>query len=162
MEVLIRNARLDEGKLLAEIERECFPPLEAASEEAILERLQTFPENFFVAELEGKVIGFVNGGVTNEAYLPDEMYHNIKLHCPNGKYQTVFGLNVLAEYRRNGIGGKLICHLVEVSRERGKAGVILTCKDFRIPFYENLGFINYGLSDSEHGSASWYDMRQYF
>jgi len=162
MEVLIRNARIEEGKLLAEIERKCFPVLEAASEDAILERLHTFPENFFVAELDGKVIGFVNGGVTNEAHLPDEMYHNISLHCPNGKYQTVFGLNVLEEYRRNGIGGKLIRHLVEVSRERGKAGVILTCKDFRIPFYESLGFVNYGLSDSAHGNAAWYDMRQYF
>ena len=83
MEVLIRNARLDEGKRLAEIEKACFPPLEAASEEAILERLNAFPENFFVAEVEGTVIGFVNGGVTNEAYLPDEMYHDIKLHYPN-------------------------------------------------------------------------------
>ena len=162
MKVLIRNAKMDEGKLLAEIERKCFPPSEAASEDTVLERLQTFPENFFVAEVEGVVVGFVNGGATREAYLPDAMYHDISLHCPDGKYQTVFGLNVLEEYRRNGIGGMLIRHLVQVSKERGKSGVILTCKDFRIRFYESLGFTNYGLSDSSHGNAAWYDMRQYF
>lgn len=162
MEVRIRNARADEGVLLADIEAKCFPPQEAASKEAILERLEAFPENFFVAEADGKVVGFVNGGTTQEAYLPDEMYHDIGLHCPEGAFQTVFGLNVLEEYRKNGIGGKLIRHLAAVSKERGKTALILTCKEYRIPFYEKLGFINYGLSDSVHGNAQWYDMRQYF
>lgn len=160
--VIIRNAKSDEGTILAEIEKRCFPEAEAASEKSIIERLHMFPENFFVAEADGEIVGFINGGATDEPHLPDEMYHDIKLHKPNGKYQTVFGLSVLEEYRKNGIGGMLIRHMIEESQKRGRRGVILTCKDYRIAYYEKFGFINYGLSDSSHGNASWYDMRVYF
>lgn len=44
--------------------------------------------------------------------------------------------------------------------ERGRAGVIRTCKDRLIPFYEGLGFacMGMGRSASVHGGAVWYDM----
>ena len=60
-QVIIRPARPEEGEALAVIEATCFPPAEAASREAVLERLATFPENFLVAETDGKAIGFING-----------------------------------------------------------------------------------------------------
>ena len=162
MSVTIRQARAEEAELLAAIEAECIPPAEAASEEEIKKRMQAFLENFFVAETEGKVVGFINGAVTDRQYLPDEMYHDIRLHQPQGDYQTVFGLNVLPGYRHRGIAGKLLDTLAEVSGKRGKKGVILTCKEHLIPFYENHGFVNYGRADSQHGMAQWYDMRNLF
>lgn len=162
MELIIRNAKDTEADLLAEIEVECFPPAEAASREAIHERMKAFPENFFVAEAEGKVIGFINGGTTDKQELPDEMYHDANLHKPDGAYQTVFGLNVLPAYRRQGIAGKLLDHLSDISLERGKKGVILTCKEHLLGFYGSHGFVNHGLADSEHGGAVWYDMRRIF
>lgn len=162
MEVIIRNATSTEGKQLAMIEAACFPPAEAATEEEVLERLAAFPENFFVAELDGKLIGFINGGTTDRPYLPDELYHDVSLHKPEGGYQTVFGLNVLPEYRCHGVAGRLVEALVEASRARGKEGVILTCKDHLIHYYAKFGFVHYGLSDSEHGGAAWNDMRLIF
>ena len=162
MDIIIRNAKIEEGPLLAEIERLCFPPAEAASEKDVLERIQTFPENFFVAVVDGKVVGFVNGGNTDAPVLPDEFYHDIAMHKPDGAYQTVFGLNVLSEYRRNGIGERLIRHYAEVARERGKKAVILTCKEQKIHFYEKCGFKYYGTADSSHGGAVWYNMQKYF
>ena len=72
-QVIIRPARPEEGEALAVIEATCFPPAEAASREAVLERLATFPENFLVAEIDGKAIGFINGANTNTQYLPDAM-----------------------------------------------------------------------------------------
>ena len=161
-ELIIRNARQEEGSILARIEGECFPAAEAASEQAIQERLGAFSENFFVAEQDGKVVGFINGGVTDEQKLPDEMYHNISLHNPNGRYQTVFGLNVLPDYRRQGIAEKLMLCLIQAARERGKSGIILTCKDHMLHYYEKFGFVNYGAADSCHGGASWNDMRLLF
>ena len=107
-QVIIRPARPEEGEALAVIEATCFPPAEAASREAVLERLATFPENFLVAETDGKAIGFINGANTDTPYLPDAMYHDITLHKPNGDYQTVFGLNVLPDYQRHGIAAKLV------------------------------------------------------
>lgn len=159
MEYRIRNAAIEEGAILAGIEAACFPPAEAASREAVLERIEVFPENFFVAETEGRIIGFINGGNTDEPILPDEFYRDITMHKPDGAYQTVFGLNVLSEYRRRGIGEQLVRRYVEAARERGKKGVILTCKEEKIHFYEKIGFTCHGVADSCHGGAVWYDMK---
>ncbi len=160
--IKIRNAKIEEVTKIAEIERICFPAAEAASEAEFRERMEAFLENFFVAELDGRIIGFINGGTTNQAKLPDEMYHDISLHKPDGDVQTVFGLDVLPDYRGRGIAGKLLAYLVNVSRERGKKAVILTCEEHLIPFYERGGFVNHGVADSTHGGAKWYDMQQWF
>lgn len=162
MEIMIRNAKPEEWELLAGIEAECFPPAEAASREEIQKRMAVFPENFFVAEVNGRIAGFINGGTTDKPYLPDEMYHDISLHKPEGAYQTVFGLNVLPDYRHKGIAGKLLDYMNEKSRARGKQGVILTCKKHLLGFYEKHGYVNYGPADSAHGNAQWYDMRNIF
>ena len=162
MKVTIRPARPEEAKTLASIEAVCFPPAEAATEEAVCRRMQAFPENFLVAELEGRAVGFINGGTTDRPYLPDEFYHNEKLHKPDGAYQTVFGLNVLPEYRRHGIARQLVEEFLSMAEKRGKKAVILTCKEHMISYYEKRGFVNYGRSDSSHGGAAWYDMRCVF
>lgn len=164
MEITIRNARPEEWELLAEIEAECFPPAEAASKESVERRMRVFPENFWVAENEeGTVVGFINGGTTDKPYLPDEFYHEEeKLHIPDGAYQTVFGLNVRPPYRKQGIARKLVMKMVEESKARKKAGVVLTCKEHLIPFYSSCGFVNHGQADSNHGGATWYDMQNIF
>ena len=160
--LMIRKAHPDEWKKLWEIERSCFPPAEAASGEMIERRLKTFPENFVVAELNGQAVGFINGGNTDEQYLPDEMYHDISLHKPDGSYQTLFGLNVIAEYRKHGIAKQLVLAYILLAKEHGKKGIILTCKDHMIHYYEKFGFVNYGAADSAHGGAKWNDMRLLF
>lgn len=162
MKVIIRQAKTEEAGSLAAIEAACFPVAEAASEQEISERMQAFPENFLVAELDGKIVGFIDGGTTDQPHLPDELYHDVRLHDPEGAYQTVFGLNVLPEYRRGGIAGQLLDRLVQLSGERGKKGVILTCKEHLIHYYEKHGFVKHGVADSCHGGATWYDMQYLF
>lgn len=161
-EIEIRGALFEEAEEIAGVEAMCFPEAEAASLEEIRERMALFPENFLVAVSERKIIGFVNGCTTDKPILGDELYHDASLHKKDGDIQTVFGLNVLPEYRRRGIAGRLLKALAELSRERGKKAVILTCKEYLIPFYESCGFVNHGLSDSQHGGAVWYDMQRWF
>ena len=74
MEVLIRNAKKEEAALLAQIEAECFPAAEAAGKQDIEARMDVFEDCFFVAETNGKIVGFINGAVAKEASLPDQMY----------------------------------------------------------------------------------------
>lgn len=162
MELKIRNATKEETEKMAEIEEICFPPAEAAGLEQIRERMAEFPENFFVAELEGKVVGFINGAATDKPVLGDELYHDAGLHKKDGDIQTVFGLNVLPEYRHQGIAHKMVQEFVETAKKRGKKAVILTCKERLIPFYESCGFQNFGMADSCHGGAVWYDMQCWF
>lgn len=156
--MMIRNARPEDVEEIIRIEAICFPPAEAAQPEDVRDRFAAFPENFFVAEVDGKIVGFINGCATNRPELPDALYHDVSLHRPDGAYQTVFGLDVLPEYRKHGIGAQLIRHHVEMARQRGKKGVVLTCKDHMIHFYERVGFVCRGVANSNHGGAKWNDM----
>ena len=154
----IREATVLELEEIIKIEKECFPPAEAAKEEDIRKRFNAFKENFIVAIKDGKVVGFINGCTTDTPELPDELYHDTSLHKPEGEYQTVFGLDVLPQYRKKGIAGKLLNYLIKVSIDRGKKGIVLTCKDYLVPYYEKFGFEHRGVSNSSHGGAKWNDM----
>ena len=154
----IRNAAPQDVEEIIRIEAVCFPPAEAAQTDDVRARYAAFPENFFVYEQDGNIAGFINGCTTDAPELPDALYHDASLHRPDGAYQTVFGLEVLPEYRKNGIGGQLIRHYVAVACARGKKGVVLTCKDHMIRFYERAGFTCRGMSASSHGGAKWNDM----
>lgn len=162
MECTIRPARPNEIERIAQIEALCFPAAETASYAEFSERYRVFSENFLVAECSGQMIGFINGGTNDVPDLPDEFYHNTALHKPDGAYQTVFGLDVLPDFRGQGIAQKLMEGFIQLARDRHKAGVILTCKERLIPFYEKLGFSNHGVSASCHGGATWYDMHCIF
>ena len=162
MEVLIRNAKKEEAALLAQIEAECFPAAEAAGKQDIEARMDVFEDCFFVAETNGKIVGFINGAVAKEASLPDQMYHDASLHDPNGAYQTVFGLDVLPAYRRNGIAGRLLERMIHHARECQRKGVVLTCKDHMVHYYAGFGFKHCGVADSTHGGAKWNEMKLLF
>ncbi len=154
----IRLAKLDDLKKIIDIERLCFPPLEAASEESIHRRFQTFPENFIVAEENGEVIGFINGCTSSFPTLTDELYDNCLLHNVQGDYQMVFGLDVLEEYRCQGVGYALMIYFIDLMKSRDKKAIVLTCKDHLIHYYEKFGFVHLGLSQSQHGNTKWNDM----
>jgi hypothetical protein len=49
--------------------------------------------------------------------------------------------------------------IVARARRQRKRAVLLLCKHELIGFYERLGFVSRGLSDSAHGGFAWYQMR---
>lgn len=154
----IRLATKEDLNEIIKIESICFPEAEAAKESDFQKRFDAFKENFIIAEDNGKIIGFINGCTTDLPKLPDELYHNVQLHKKHGDYQTIFGLNVLPDYRRNGVAAQLMNYFIELSKERGKKGMVLTCKNHLIQYYEKFGFKHQGVSASEHGGAIWNDM----
>lgn len=157
-EFMIRQAVADDIAKIAAVEEKCFPPAEAASIKSFFERFMAFPECFLVAEVDGKVVGHINGCITDSPKLVDALYHNTSLHCPDGPWQTVFGIAVLPEYQHQGIASELMKNFKEAAKQNGRKGIILTCKDAKIGFYEKLGFVYDGVSESSHGSARWNDM----
>ena len=48
--------------------------------------------------------------------------------------------------------------LIRSAEEKGRKGLILTCKERLIPYYGKFGYRNMGVSESVHGGAVWYDM----
>ena len=160
VEVIIRFADKKDLDTIIEIESICFPKAEAASEKSFRERFECFPENFLVAEIkkEQKLIGFIDGCTTDKPDLPDILYEKAELHKKDGDYQTVFGLDTLPDYRRQGVGEHLMKGLISISKKRGKKGIVLTCKDYLVHYYEKFGYKNQGVSKSCHGGAKWNDM----
>ena len=146
-EIQIRQAVIEDLEQVAAVEARCFPAAEAADEKSLKERLEAFPGSFLVAECEGRIAGFINGAATNERTIADEMFEDVSLHDPRGAYQSIFGL-----------AGRLMKALIEKAESEGRKGLILTCKEHLIGFYEQFGYCSMGVSKSVHGGAVWYDM----
>lgn len=158
MEYRIRNVEEGDLDAVCEVEAICFPAAEAAGKDAFGKRIKVFGDSFLVAEAEGVVIGFINGCATDEKTIRDEMFEDSSLHNPKGKYQSIFGLDVVPEWRKRGVASELMNCLISDAKRRGRKGLILTCKDRLIPYYEKFGYRSSGISASVHGGAVWYDM----
>ncbi|MGR5150160.1 GNAT family N-acetyltransferase [Photobacterium alginatilyticum] len=154
----IRQAMKEDINRMAQIEAICFPEAEAASLESFQKRFAVFSECFFVLEVDGVVVGHINGCTHSAPELPDALYSDASLHCPKGAYQTVFGLAVDPQYQKQGYASALTRHFIEVSRADERKGMVLTCKDYLVKFYESFGFTYQGVSTSSHGGVKWNDM----
>ena len=158
MEWNFRTAQLSDLDRVTEIEYICFPAEQAATRAAFEQRIKTFPSHFILLEHEGTSIGFVNGAVLDARYIEDEMYERTDSHNERGAYQSVYGLDVLPEYRGRGLAHKLMAQLIDQAKKEGRRGVTLTCLDEKIGFYKTMGFKNEGVSDSSHGGVVWNNM----
>ena len=154
----IRQATKEDINRMAQIESICFEEAEAASLQSFQERFAVFWECFFVLEVDGLVVGHINGCINDAPELPDELYSNPKLHKANGTYQTVFGLAVDPKYQKSGYASALMKHFIENSKLKGQKAMVLTCKDYLVEYYQGFGFTHQGLSSSNHGGAQWNDM----
>nr|WP_205611701.1 GNAT family N-acetyltransferase [Clostridium sporogenes] len=162
MNVNIRTANIEDLQAITAVESICFPQEEAASESDFKKRLSMYSNHFWLLEDDGKLVGFVNGMVTNESKLSDEMFEDANLHNENGQWQMIFGVNTIPEYRRQGCAEKIINKVIEDTKAQGRKGLVLTCKEKLLHYYAKFGFKNEGISESTHGGAVWYDMRLTF
>lgn len=158
----IRNAVMADLDAIAAVEAECFPAAEAAERADFAKRLAVYPEHFWILTEDEKIIGFVNGMVTDEPDLADEMYENASMHKEDGRWQMIFGVNTLPAYRRRGYAEMVLKRVIEDAKKQGREGLVLTCKDKLLHYYGKLGFINEGISKSVHGNVTWYQMRLCF
>ena len=156
--LIIRNIHPADLDAVTAIEAACFPPEEAAPRQSFQERIAAFPDSFFVAETNGKIIGFINGCATNSPAIYDEMFHDTAHHQPDAENLAIFGLDVLPEYRNQGVAAELMKHFIGQAQKTGRRKVILTCKAALIPYYQSFGYLNDGKSASNHGGAQWFDM----
>lgn len=160
--MLIRNATINDLTAIATVEAECFPPAEAATEQSIKARLESYANHFWLLYEDDKLISFVNGMATDEPDLQDEMYENASLHNENGKWQMIFGVDTIPSHRNQGYAEKVLWKAIEDAKEQGRTGLVLTCKERLIHYYAKFGFVNEGVSESVHGNVMWYQMRLTF
>ena len=133
-----RNIKQNEAEEAAEIERICFPPNEACSKK--------------------QMAGFLNGLATDEVVLKDEFFTDAGLHNPEGKNIMLLGLDVLPEYRSQGLARELVRRYLEREWGRGRKEIILTCLESKVAMYEKFGFKDKGIAQSTWGGEEWHEM----
>ncbi len=161
--MIIRTATIEDLELITAVEAECFPAAEAATREEFAGRLAHYANHFWLMFDDEKLIAFVDGFVTDEPDLTDEMYADASLHDENGRWQMIFGVNTIPAYRKHGYAGQLIKKAIDDAKIQGRAGLVLTCKDKLVNYYSKFGFVNEGVTDkSAHGGVAWNQMRLTF
>ena len=133
----------EEAVQAASVERVCFPPNEACTEEMMKQRALKIRELFFVADC-----------------LKDEFFRNADLHDPTGDNVMILGLAVLPKYRGIGVASELMRRYSGIQRQQGRCALILTCLDAKVEMYKKMGFEDEGISDSSWGGEQWHQMRK--
>ena len=161
--MIIRTANMEDLDAVASVEALCFPPAEAATKEAFAQRLQYYADHFWLMFDGDRLVSFMDGFVTDQEDLEDEMYERASMHDENGAWQMIFGVNTIPDCRRKGYAGLLIQRAIDDARKQGRKGLVLTCKPKLVSYYGRFGFVDEGVSEkSVHGNAVWHQMRLTF
>lgn len=158
----IRKATLADLDAISEMELRCFPEAEAATRKSFEERIRVFGDYFWLLEKDGEIISMINGMVSDEPMLKDEMFEDANMHNENGAWQMIFGVDTLPQYQKKGYAAQVMERVIADCKKQGRKGIVLTCKDRLVHYYEKFGYVNEGKSESVHGGAVWYDMRLTF
>ena len=158
-----RDIRQEEADQAVLIEKICFPPNEACSEKHMKERIGVTPELFLVAvdKTTGKLAGFLNGIATDEEKFRDEFFTDASLNNPKGKKVMILGLDVLPEYRGQGLAREIVRCYLQREEEKGRKEIVLTCLDEKVEMYKRFGFVDLGMSASVWGGEEWHEMTYY-
>ena len=138
-------------------------PLDACTREEVLDRIAAAPDMFLVAEdrESGRLAGGLNGIATNERDFRDEFFSEAGLlHDPDGSTVMLCGLDVMPDYRGQGLAKAMMDFYCRREKERGRKRLLLTCVKEKIPMYEGFGFRLLGISASVYGGTVWYDMER--
>lgn len=155
-----RMIHQDEVDQAIRIEQICFPPHEACSPKAMTERIAVAPELFLVAvdKSTGKIAGFLNGLSTNEERFRDEFFTDVKLYETDGKHVMLLGLDVLPEYRMQGVARQIVKEYSQKEHANGREMLHLTCLDNKVDMYKKFGFVDLGIANSSWGGEEWHEM----
>lgn len=106
-----------------------------------------------------KGIGRISHGIsTGEELFRDEFFTEIELYDPDGQNVMMLGLDVLPEYRMQGLGRELVQQYLNRERANGRKRLVLTCLEAKVEMYRKMGFADHGLADSTWGGEAWHEM----
>jgi hypothetical protein len=70
----------------------------------------------------------------------------------------LLGLDVLPEYRRQGLATEIVARYVRREKEKGRRKLILTCLNMKVEMYRKMGFADLGIANSSWGGEEWHEM----
>lgn len=154
---ITRVQKADLGQIML-IERAGFTPAEAASKNAMQDRIRVIPDSFLVARDQGEVLGYVTGPIINQRYLTDDLFDQVKPNPATGGVQSILSLAVAPQSQGMGIAGQLLNQLAQNAEIAGRSAITLTCLERLVEFYGRSGYVDEGISSSTHGGEVWHNM----
>lgn len=91
-------------------------------------------------------------------YLTDDLFQTVQANPNQSGYIAVTSLSVSKPFQKQGIGTTLLAALKDLAVAQKRLGISLTCHEHLISYYEMNGFTDEGLSSSNHGGSTWYNM----
>ena len=144
--MMIRNVCLEDLQDIIDIERKNFSAEEAASLKDMKERILTIPDTFLVAEIDGKICGYVEGPAIFQRYLTDDLFHQVVSNPVDGGFIAITSLSVAPDFKGQGIGMALLATMKDLAIAQKRIGITLTCHENLISYYERNGFSDEGES----------------
>jgi GNAT superfamily N-acetyltransferase len=96
---------------------------------------------------------------TKKRSLPDADDKDYLGHEDQGGTIALHSLAVKAEHQRKSVGSTLMKSYIQRIKEAAIADrIALLAHDHMVPFYQSLGFENYGPSACTFGGGGWFDM----
>ncbi len=144
--ITIRQASIRDLDNIMKVEEEAWPIEAMASIDKFRERLRVFPPGFFVAVLDGEIVGTTTSQIINyDPKNPPSSWTEItndgrisETHKINGNAIYVVSLGVSPKGRPNGkgigVGTALLEKQKQLARELGKEYLVLSA---RVPGYHN-------------------------
>ncbi len=126
---------------VVEVEQKAWPPELQAPREKFETRFNLFPEGFFVAIRDGKIVGVTTSQITtynagvHKTW--DEITDNGRIegtHDRNGEGLYVVSVGVSSDAQGGGVGGKLVAAQKELTKKLGKKYLFLGA---RMPGYDD-------------------------
>ena len=133
----IRTATIEDLDAVTAVEAECFPAAEAATKEEFQDRLIHYGSHFWLMFEDERLIAFVDGMVTDESDLTDEMYEKAQMHDENGAWQMIFGVNTIPAFRNRGCAGQLIQRAIGMPEARDERAWCLPARTDSFPTTRN-------------------------
>lgn len=164
---VLRTARPEDVEEIAAIDAQCFDAAEAIDPEECRKKMAGYNGHYWVivdTDRDNKIVTYLNGYCTDKKDLLDEdMEHPETAHKEDGAWQMFCGMATLPEYQGRGLAAMIMNHAIELAKKDGRKGVVLTCKDKLIPFYQKkFGYVHEGIASSSHCGEEWNQMRLTF
>ena len=130
MEIIIRNAKIKDSELITELSNQLGYEAVNAEIQNRLKKILEHPENcIYVATQNEKVVGWIHG------------FYSMRVE--SDFFVEIGGLVVSDNFRKNGIGKKLVDKVIEWAELKNCRKVRVRCNVIRTEshkFYEKIGF----------------------
>jgi ribosomal protein S18 acetylase RimI-like enzyme len=141
-----------------QIETSAYEGDEAATREKIAIRIGRYPQGFLIMELDGEIVGFINGGCAHDVVMSDEAFKELVGHDPDAPNVVIMSVVIDPAHQGKGYASPMMRAFVERMRALGKRTIHLMCKERHVELYARMGYRYVKPSASGHGGMAWHEM----